>query len=109
MALKIDLLAMRNRGFIVLGVLAVGLLAEIASCTVTVVPLFWLRLLSDAYYVGVLFAAVNFGVIGGLAAAGIAGAFHAVAAASVCFQPEEEQRTLAILAIIAVVAGWLTR
>jgi len=101
-----DLFA-RSRGVIVFCALAIGLVAEIAGCTMMSVPIVWWRLLSSAYYVGILTAAVSFGIVGGLAAAGVASTFHAVSSVLFCSEPASQQALLAIFAIIAIAAGWL--
>jgi hypothetical protein len=58
--------------------LLAGILADAAGSVWAPEPVFWSYLLSSGYYVGILFAAIGFGLRGGLVAGAAAGISHVI-------------------------------
>ena len=100
-------LTMRAPFVLYTAVLATGVLADIALCSLTNLRVFWYHFLPGIYYVGILFAAITFGTAGGVGAASVAGICH-TATGLLCRQPVSERGELVVFGLIAITAGWLT-
>lgn len=87
--------------------LALGLFGDLASCALSPLTPFWAQVLPQLHYIAILFAATRFGVIGGVAAACIAGVAHITMLAMICGTVTSQGGHLAMFAAVGLIAGWL--
>jgi signal transduction histidine kinase len=85
--------------------LTLGVLADLVSCTLAPLPLFWAQMLPQMHCIGVVFAATRFGVSMGLASACVAAILHAAVIMMSCTQPTLQGGHFAIFGAIALTAG----
>jgi signal transduction histidine kinase len=89
--------------------LALGLLGDVARCTLAPLPVIWAQILPELHYIGIVFAAIRFGAVFGFAAACVAGLLHTTSLAIACSEPTSQQGHLAMFAAVGLIAGLTSR
>ena len=94
--------------------LTLGLLGDLAFCALAPLPAFWAHVTPQLQYLGIIFMAIRFGVLGGFAAACLAGVAHMgvahIAVGSIaCSQGAVESSRLAVFVAVGLLAGWAGR
>lgn len=89
--------------------LGLGVLGDLSFCILSPLQVFWVQMLPNLNYIGIVFAGITFGAWGGLAAAGIVGIAHASITATACAYPAPQPGQMAMFAAVGLLAGWIAK
>ena len=88
--------------------LILGVVGDLTSCTLAPSSAFWGQIAPQLNYIGIVFAAIRFGVVGGLGSACIAGTLHISILTLTCGGAASERGQLAIFAVVGLIAGLIS-